>query len=131
NFYVTETEVASLDGLLHGRTLYVSFSLCRILDLNEFRAVLAHELAHYKGLDTRFSREFYPIYRGAAQGIVNVRSTFSGRGVIGRLVLLPAIYTLSYFLRAFAESERRISRERELAADSAAANYTDRKSAAA
>ncbi len=122
NFYVTEANVICLDGKLKGRTMFVSLPLCRILSLGEMRAVLGHELAHYKGLDTRFSQRFYPIYRGATQGLVNIASGFSEKGGAGQLVLLPAFATLSYFLDSFSESEKAISRERELAADKEAAN---------
>ena len=68
-----------LDGKLKGRTMFLSLSLCRILSLDEMKAVLGHELAHYKGLDTRFSRRFYPIYRGATQGLVSVSFLASQR----------------------------------------------------
>ena len=120
NFYVTEANVICLDGTIKGRTMYVSIPLCRILDTDEMKAVLGHELAHYKGLDTRFSRKFYPIYRGATQGLVNIAGGFSEKGGASQAVLLPAFMTLAYFLNAFSDSEKEISRERELAADSEA-----------
>jgi Zn-dependent protease with chaperone function len=121
NFYVTEANVICLDGKLNGRTMFLSLPMCRILSLDELKAVLGHELAHYKGLDTRFSRRFYPIYRGAAQGLVNIASGFSEKGGAGQLALLPAFVILSYFLDSFSESEKAISRERELVADTEAA----------
>lgn len=120
NFYVTEANVTCLDGKLKGKTMYVSIPLCRILSVDEVKAVLGHELAHYKGLDTRFSRKFYPIYRGATQGLVNISEGFSDNGGAGQMVLLPAFMTLSYFLNSFSDSEKEISREREVAADSEA-----------
>lgn len=130
NFYVTEANVICLDGKLKGRTMFISLPLCRILGLDEMKAVLGHELAHYKGLDTRFSRRFYPIYRGAAQGLANIASGFSEKGGAGQLVLLPAFATLSYFLDSFSESEKAISRERELAADKEAANIDNARNLA-
>jgi Zn-dependent protease with chaperone function len=121
NFYVTEANVICLDGKLKGRTMFVSLPLCRILSLDEMKAVLGHELAHYKGLDTKFSKRFYPIYRGATEGLVNLASGFSGKGGASQLVLLPAFVTFSYFLNSFSEAEKAISRDRELAADKEAA----------
>ena len=121
NFYVTEANIVCLDGKLKGRTMYVSIPLCRILGLDEMRAVLGHELGHYKGLDTRFSRRFYPIYRGATQGLLNIASGFSEKGGVSEAILLPAFATMAYFLNSFSESEKKISRERELAADNEAA----------
>jgi Zn-dependent protease with chaperone function len=122
NFYVTEANVVCLDGKFKGRTMFISLPLCRILSLSEMKAVLGHELAHYKGLDTRFSQRFYPIYRGATQGLANIASGFSEKGGAGQVVLLPAFATLSYFLDSFSQSEKAISRERELTADKEAAN---------
>ncbi len=121
NFYVTEANIVCLDGKLRGRTMYVSVPLCRILSLDEMKAVLSHELAHYKGLDTRFSQRFYPIYRGATQGLSHIAQNFSEKGGASSMVLMPAFITLTYFLNAFSESEKEISRERELAADNEAA----------
>jgi Zn-dependent protease with chaperone function len=121
NFYVTEANVICLDGKLTGRTMFLSLPLCRILSLDEMKAILGHELAHYKGLDTRFSRQFYPIYRGATQGLIDVSSGFSGNGGAAQVALLPALVTLSYFLDSFSVSEKAISRGRELVADSEAA----------
>src|SRR6266849_644425 len=98
NFYVTEADVICLDGKLRGRTMYVSLPLCRILSLDEFKAVLGHELAHYRGLDTQFSQGFYPIYRGTGQALAHLSSAPKGAA---SLAVLPAIHTLSYFLDAF------------------------------
>jgi len=123
NFYVTEANVVCIDGKLKGRTMYISVPLCRILSIDETKAVLAHELAHYKGFDTKFSKKFYPIYRGLAQGITNISSGFSQKeeGSASAIILLPALLSLTYFLAAFSEAENTISREREIAADKEAA----------
>jgi Zn-dependent protease with chaperone function len=102
--------------------MYISLPLCRILTFDELKGVLAHELGHFKGLDTRFSRRFYPIYRGASEALTNIASAFSEKGGAGQIVLWPACVTLSYFLGCFSESEAEISRDRELAADCEAAN---------
>src|SRR5207253_136023 len=69
NFYVTEAHVQCLDGELHGRTMYLSIPLARIFSQQELRAVLGHELGHYKGDDTVFSQKFYPIYRGTLDSL--------------------------------------------------------------
>ncbi|HXH05492.1 MAG TPA: M48 family metallopeptidase, partial [Vicinamibacterales bacterium] len=114
SFFVTEAIVKSPEGLHAGRTLFVSLALARILTIEEFRAVLGHELAHYKGQDTEFSRKFYPIYRGTWDALAGLER--SGEGP-GQIALLPARAVLSFFLEAFATAEREIGRERELAAD--------------
>jgi Zn-dependent protease with chaperone function len=122
NFFVTEADVLTLNGKLTGRTLYCSLSLARILTTDEFRAVIGHELGHFRGLDTKFSERFYPIYRGTATSIASLQ-TAGGEGW-GVVALLPAIAVLSYFLEAFAVAESRLGRERELEADKAGASVT-------
>jgi Zn-dependent protease with chaperone function len=123
SFFVTETDVKCLDVSLKGRTLYCSAPLLRILTVDEFLSVVGHELAHFKGLDTKFSQHFFPIYRGTVNSLVALQQ--AGGGSATRLLaLLPAFALFQYFLECFAVAERRFSRERELAADSAGAGLT-------
>jgi Zn-dependent protease with chaperone function len=115
NFFVTESSVTSFSGHAAGRTLFCSMPLMRILDRSEFDAIVGHELGHYKGEDTRFSREFYPIYRRTSDSIEQLRA--AGGSGSASIALAPAIALFSYFLEAFARAESEIGRERELAAD--------------
>ncbi len=123
NFFVTEADVTCLNGNLSGRTMYCSMPLCRILTANEFSSVIGHELGHFKGLDTKFSMDFYPIYRGTISSITSLHET-GGEGSAS-IALLPAIAILSYFLECFSVAESRISRDRELAADMAGSSITN------
>lgn len=127
NFYVTEAKVTCLDGKLTGRTMYISLPLCRILSVDEFTAVIGHELGHYKGSDTKFSKRFFPIYRGAIQAISGIASSHSEKGSAADLVSLPVFVILSYFLDSFSVAENEISRDRELAADNEGANAVSAK----
>lgn len=120
NFFVTEAHVRTLDGQLEGRTMFMSLPLSRILTRAELEGVIGHELGHYRGQDTLFSRKFYPIYRGTLEGLA--RLSVSGGEGVGNLALLPAFTILSFFLDAFAAAENTISRERELAADKVGAS---------
>ena len=61
SFFVIEAAVKCFNGLIKGRTLYLSLPLCRILSEVELRAIVGHELGHFKGDDTRYSRRFAPI----------------------------------------------------------------------
>jgi len=123
NFFVTEADVTCVDGTLSGRTLYCSLPLCRILNMQEFSAIIAHELGHYKGLDTQFSQNFYPIYRGTSNSLLLLEET-GGESSMS-IALLPAVAILSYFLECFSVAESRISRIRELAADKEGLSVTD------
>jgi Zn-dependent protease with chaperone function len=122
NFFVTEADVVCQSGKLSGRTLYCSLPFCRILNKEEFSAVIGHELGHYKGLDTQFSQKFFPIYRGTTSAIASLQETGGEDSKI--IPLLPAIAVLSYFLECFSVAESRISRVRELAADQEGATIT-------
>lgn len=115
NFFVIEAQVQTLAGNLNGRTLYVSLPLSRILSEAEFRSIIGHELGHFRGEDTLFSRRFYPIYRGAGETISSLTDNTSGALMF--LVLLPIVSVLSYFWESFAVAENEIGRQRELAAD--------------
>jgi Zn-dependent protease with chaperone function len=128
NFFVTEANVTCLDCDLLGRTIYCSLPLARVMTVDELDAVVGHELGHFKGLDTRFSQEFYPIYRGTINSLVYLRETATGWRSIAAM---PAVGILTYFLECFSLAETRIGRERELAADKVGADITSPSTAAA
>lgn len=121
-FYVTEADVVTPGGTLSGRTLFCSLPLARILTVDEFTAIVGHELGHFRGDDTKFSGHFYPIYRGTATAIMSLQN--SGAQGLGVVTLLPAIAIFGFFLERFALAESRHSRARELLADRAGAEAT-------
>jgi Zn-dependent protease with chaperone function len=61
NFFVTEHAVHLGPHVLTGRTLFVSLSLLKRLDKSEADAVLAHEMAHFSGGDTEYSKRTSPL----------------------------------------------------------------------
>jgi Zn-dependent protease with chaperone function len=129
NFFVTEARVETPNGPCHRRTLFCSLPLARILTVDEFMAAVAHELGHFRGDDTVFSRRFSPIYGGTAAAIQELAE--SGEGGRGRrIALLPAIAIFEFFLERFAVAERRHARERELIADRASVEATSARTAA-
>lgn len=121
NFFVTEGRVTGFTGPITGRTLYCSLPFCRILTVDEFIGVIGHELAHFKGQDTAFSRHFYPVYRGAIVSLGALESAAEG---MRQIALRPAIAVLQHFLECFGVAEREVGRERELAADREGAAVT-------
>jgi Zn-dependent protease with chaperone function len=129
NFFVTEAKVRCLDALLTGRTLYLSVPLARILTQPELEAVLGHELGHFKGSDTKFSRWFYPIYCGTGHALRGLQEAAQGEGARG-LALLPAAFAVGYFLDRFATAESRLGREREIAADALGAQASNPRACA-
>lgn len=115
SFYVTEADVTCLSGKLSGRTLSISLPFLRLLKMQEFKAILSHELGHFKGDDTKYGQHFSPIYRGAGTALYDL--TYSSGNGASQIALLPAIAILSYFFESFSSAESEISRQRELDAD--------------
>lgn len=115
NFFVTEQAVAINGTLLRGRTLYVSLSLLRVLRGREAEAVLLHELAHFSGQDTLYSKRITPLLIRFEHYLEGLR-----QGVFG----LPALYSMQFFWALFQLSLRSRGRKREFRADGIAAQQT-------
>jgi len=115
NFYVTETPLQVGEQLLHGRTLYVSLPLLRQLETEEADAVFAHELGHFRGGDTALSAALGPKLKHYDAFIAQMQGGVTTFVVLHLLQLYRLIFTIAL---------RRASREREFAADYAAAVLT-------
>lgn len=122
-FFVTEGPLSGAGAPTAGRTLHLSIPLCRVLSKTELRAVIGHELAHFQGGDTEFSRVFSTLLRN---GFNTLQAVIDAGQVGGAAAfpLLPAIWLLSFYLESFSEVEAEISRDRELSADAMGARVT-------
>ena len=121
-FFVTEADVRSLDGLRPARTLVISGPVSRQLSIRELEALLVgHEMAHFQAGDIEMTRRFFPVYRSAVSSLIAILAT---TGDITRLIVLPPVAVISRFLDAFSTVAASISRERELAADKQGAEAT-------
>lgn len=127
-FFVEEEEVESTDGNLTGRTMYISLPFLRILSKEEMRGIVGHELAHFKGLDTRFSRKFNPFYRRAVDSYYAMTGGSEQKGWF--FGLFPAVLIFSFFMWSYEVAAAKLSRERELIADAVGAEVSGRKSKA-
>ena len=126
-FFAIDAPVATPNGACLGRTLCCSLPLARILTVDEFTSIVAHELAHFRREDTAFRARFSSIYRGTTDAIVHLATVGGG----GRSIALwPALATFDFFLERFAAAERRHSRDSELVADAAAAEATSARAVA-
>lgn len=129
-FWVTEARVAWPGGILKGRTMYLSLAEARVLSRQELAAIVGHELAHYKGFDTRLSHFFYPVYAGIGASLAEMES-LTEESWVSWLTMLPAQVVLEFFFWRFAAAENTIGRRRELAADAVGASATSPRTAAA
>jgi len=108
NFFVTEHPVKVGEERYTGRTLFASISLLKAMSRGEADAVLAHELAHFSGEDTIYSRRISPLLGKYAHYLQALRA-----GAIS----LPVFYFMLLFWNLYHLSLRKVSREREFRAD--------------
>jgi Zn-dependent protease with chaperone function len=113
NFFVTEAPLIVGNRRLEGRKLFVSLPLLRQLETGEADAVLAHELAHFAGGDTKNSARLWP-------QLVKYDRYTESLAEIGRIMhlILPFLY---FYRQLFEFALARESRAREFLADAAAA----------
>jgi Zn-dependent protease with chaperone function len=118
NFFVTEHPVKVGETQYKGRTLFASLSLLKCLSRSEADAVLAHELAHFSGEDTLFSRRTSPLlgkYFHYLQALY--------QGGISR----PVFYFMFFFWNLYHLALNKIRRDREFRADRIGAEMTSPK----
>jgi Zn-dependent protease with chaperone function len=121
SFFVVDSEVDGFDGGHKGRVLFLSLPYCYLLSKAELRAVVGHEVGHFRGLDTQYSKAFTPVYAASREGLIALyaaASRWSG------IPTLPALKLLEAFVLSFAESEHEIGRQRELEADKVGAQVS-------
>lgn len=115
NFFVTEMPVTVNGKKYDGRTLFVSLSLLKQLHGEEADAILAHEMAHFSGNDTLYSKKISPL--------VNRYNHYLGALQQGGAAL-PVFYFMNFFRALFELSLSKLSREREFRADRIARETT-------
>ncbi|WP_254514038.1 M48 family metallopeptidase [Anatilimnocola floriformis] len=121
NFYVTERPVTVGGKEYHGRTLFVSLSLLKQLQGGEADAVLAHEMAHFSGQDTLYSRKIGPLL---------VRYDTYLKALHDGFVTWPIYSFMLCFRALFQLSLGKLSRQREFRADRVAMEATSPRDAA-
>jgi len=115
SFFVTGAKVA-LNGdadTLEGTTLYMPLPFLRILNMDELRSVIGHEMGHFKGRGTEYSLKFYPAYSRLGSAITSL----VGGAEETNFINVPTLAFLVLLHDEFSVVERKIGREREIAAD--------------
>ncbi len=111
-FFVTENPLRTPEAAYGGRTLFVSLSLLRIMPEGEASAVLAHEMAHFSGQDTYYSKKISPLL---------ARYYHYLKALSDNPISLPVFYVSLLFRMLFEASIQAQSRVREFRADRIAA----------
>lgn len=113
------SEDSKLLGLVGGRRiLYVGLPLLQAMSVDQLRAVLAHELGHYSGRDTRFGGVAY-------RGRLAIGGTLERIGPYN-----PIGWVFKGYARLYLLVDNAASRRQELAADRAAVGLAGRVAAA-
>jgi Zn-dependent protease with chaperone function len=119
-FYVTEgaIELAPSNQSLKGQTLYLCATRMAVLSPEEILSIIGHELGHFAGEDTAYSRRFSPLYAKAVRSHIILGNALTGEWT-DYLSTKPAFMLNEYVLDAFHLAIRHWSRVREFAADQA------------
>jgi Zn-dependent protease with chaperone function len=113
-FFVTENPILISDKKLKGKTIYLSKPVAEFLSENEIKAIVAHELSHFVGEDTKYGQKFGNIYRGM---VYSINSIADNSGGAMAFALIPTQVMLSHLYSSFSIAENKHNRERELIAD--------------
>lgn len=132
-FFVKHGNSTLADEKISGRTLAIGLPLLRYLNINELRAILAHEFAHFTGKDTTYSVIYYPVYLSTVTSIINLQQYINAysrvrNGWIYQIPMLIPNYLLKSYYNSFNKSNRKLSRLREKRADLIAEKYCGGKS---
>ncbi|WBV44890.1 M48 family metallopeptidase [Pseudoroseomonas cervicalis] len=128
-FFVTSGEILLQpeQRRLRGRTLHVPLPLLAALDRAEALSIIGHELGHFSGADTEYSRRFAPIYAGVARSLDAVAQHQADNL---SLLTRPALMLGEFVMRQFDHAVHHWSRQREFAADGVGAWLTSPQAAA-
>jgi len=117
--FVTRIPISlrGVEVLSAGETLYLPACALRILDDKQLEALLAHELAHFRGKDVAFTERFIPSFLTLRNAIETLTPDNSPAAWWSVLPKLPALLLMQSIAVVMAVAVARIRRARELEAD--------------
>jgi Zn-dependent protease with chaperone function len=112
------TDRGGFMGIGSRRIMGIGLPLLSIVDISQFRAILAHEFAHYYGGDTRLGPLVYRTQTAIARIFQNIGS-LSG---LARIAILGVMYVvvstiLKWYFLLFLRAINLVSRKKEYRAD--------------
>jgi len=120
-FFVMQGKLTALNANPRGRVLTLGLPLLGCLTINELRAILSHELAHFTGQDTMYSAFVVRMHHSLQNACAHLWGTAEKlNGLIYLLAVVPLklpIWTMSFYAYLFTLLGRRIDRGREFRAD--------------
>jgi Zn-dependent protease with chaperone function len=130
SFFVQKGKLKILDGVVKKKVLAIGLPLLSVLSLNELRAILVHEFAHFTGNDTLYSSFVLPVYLGTQESINRLRAEIKSKSenlqgiIVGFFIKIPMFLPLGIlytYLKLFQLLDMKLSRIREKRADVIAA----------
>lgn len=125
-FFVQQGKLDVFNGKAKERVLAIGLPLLSSLTINELRAILSHEFAHFTGRDTLYSSFVLPVYVGTTtaseemSAVIDSSTESDNAGWMSIPLILPNL-ALNLYLRLFHFIDMKISRSREKRADMIAA----------
>ncbi len=125
-FFVQNGKLKVLNAEVKGKILAVSLPLLSGLSLNELRAILVHEFAHFTGNDTLYSSIVLPVYVGTQESMHRLLAEIKSKakdlqgnlvGFFTKIPLLLPYAILWLYLKLFQLLDMKLSRVREKRAD--------------
>lgn len=119
-FFVKQGKIDVFNGTVKGRILAIGTPLLGSLTVNEFKAIIAHEFAHFTGRDTLYSSFVSPVYVGTTTACEEMGSAIFGDEEESLLLSIPMLLPyamLRAYLFLFQIIDATISRSRETRAD--------------
>lgn len=131
-YFVTSSDIVLRpeERRISGRTLHVPLPHLALTDREEAAAIIGHELGHFSGEDTEYSRRFVPIYAGVSRSLEAVAESEANGNALSLVLTRPAMMLGLFVLEQFDHAVHHWSRQREFAADAVGARLTSNKAAA-
>jgi heat shock protein HtpX len=127
NAFVTQR--GGIMGLGSRRVMGLGLPLLRTLQVDELRAVIAHEMGHFYGGDTKLGPWIYKTRGALARTVVNLQRAHRATADESWVALLFAAVQAPFrwFLTGFMRTSQAISRAQEYSADAVAVRAEGRR----
>ena len=116
--------------ILAGNTLHVPLPYLAFHRADEIAVIIGHELSHFAGQDTAYSKRFAPIHAGVGRAIDALLAAGTTRDGTLALLVQPALRLALFALDQFHHAMQGWSRRREFEADAASARLVSPAAAA-
>ncbi|MFC0210903.1 M48 family metallopeptidase [Paenibacillus chartarius] len=124
-FFAADAAISLPNEKIRGTILSISLPMLYNVNIDELRSIVSHELAHFTGWDTKFSKKIAPVYQGAMTMLKRIDYGINtDRSDLASFMMVPSLIPtviVRYYLKWFHNHMVAISRAREYRADAWAA----------